>query len=254
MRLRVVALALAAVAPAGCITSAGNHLTDIAPSPGPVRPSIEQTVGDFSLDVDGIKLVTSNKTGRVLNDDLLDRWRESGFIADHRYVESARFSEASVFRLTLEGRLDERSSFFLQIVSGLTLTLVPFPVDSRMNLRYSLANTKSGCVFHAKATDSYRTVACLLLLPAAPFLQEGRTRTLDRIADHLYAQLADQGAFEDHASCGPEPAAADSATPMDLLEPSIARQLRDLDRMRAEGLLSEAEYERKRDEIQRAPE
>jgi hypothetical protein len=38
-------------------------------------------------------------------------------------------------------------------------------------------------------------VISLILLPASPFAQGGRSKTFDRIAADLYRQLVDQGAF-----------------------------------------------------------
>lgn len=223
----------------GCITTAGNQLTDTDPKAGVVSPSIEQTVGDFSFHLDGGKMVTSNKMGRELNDEILGRWEKSGFIVDHRYVKSSGFSDSSIFRVTLSGHQEGESSIALQIISGLTLTVIPYSVNSKMDLGYSLENSESGCVFEASASDSYRTTVGLLLLPISPFTQGGRKRTFDRISNDLYAQLATQGAFEEHGSCRA------SETP----QSTAADRLRELERLRGEGLISESEYERKREEI-----
>jgi hypothetical protein len=209
MHWLLLSLALAMIPVSGCITMAGNQLRDVAPKASAVKPPIDQTVGDFSFHLDGGKMVTSNKMGRELNDAILGRWKKSGFIADQKYVKSSKFSNSSVFQLTLAGHQEGQSSIFLQIISGLTLTVIPYSVDSKMDLHYSLKNSKTGCVFEAAVADSYNTVVGLLLLPASPFAQGGRKRTFDRIANNLYAQLATQGAFEEHTPCELVPAASE---------------------------------------------
>lgn len=236
--LRVIAIAggLAGAFLTGCITLAGNQLGDLTPTAGTLTPAIEQTVGGFSFHLDGGKMITSNKMGRELNDEVLGRWEKSGFISDHRYVKSSQFSEDSQYRITLSGHQEGKSSIFGQIISGVTLMLIPYQVNSRMDLRYSLENSESGCVFEASASDSYKSVVGLLLLPIAPFAQGGRTKTFDRIANSLYDQLASRGAFEQHASCI-EDTASDTG---------MEERLRRLEKLRTEGLISEAEYERKR--------
>ena len=204
MRRTAIACALAAGALTGCITVAGDHLDDVTPAPGAVAPSIEQTVGDFSFHLDGGKMVTSNKMGRALNDEILKRWIAAGWISGQTYVASGAFSGAAGYELTLSGNQEGESSVALQVLSGLTLTVIPYSVDSRMELRYSLRNAGTGCVFAASVMDSYDTIVGILLLPVSPFAQGGRERTFDRIAHHVYAQLASQGAFEPDAKCPDE--------------------------------------------------
>lgn len=194
-------LALAVVPLYGCISIAGNQLSDIEPHPGAVSPSIEQTVGDFSFHLDGGKMVTSNKMGRLLNDKILDRWVKTELIAEHQYVKSSEFSESSEYRLTLSGHQEGDSSIALQILSGLTLTVIPYTVNTQFDLQYTLEKSVTGCVFEANASDSIKHVVGLLLLPISPFTQGGARRTFERLSNSLYAQLEEQGAFEKHAPC-----------------------------------------------------
>jgi hypothetical protein len=226
----------------GCITIGGNQLDDVSPSAGALSPPVEQTVGDFSFHLDGGKMVTSNKMGRLLNDEILNRWQKSGFIAGHRYVKSSEFSDSSVYRVTLSGHQEGESSIFLQIISGLTLLVIPYYVDTEFDLRFSVENAETGCVFEARVTDSYNTIASLLFLPITFFAQGGARRTFDRIASNFYLQLAEQGAFDEHASCR-------EADVPDVQGSSIADRLRELQQLKVDGLISDAEYRRKRDQI-----
>ena len=131
-------LVLSIVLLTGCsITTAGNNLDDVTPAPGKIRPAVEETVGNFSFHLDGGKMVTSNKAGRILNDIILDRWQEAGFITGHTYVETSNFSDASVYRVTLSGHQEGESSIFLQLISGLTLTAIPYYVNTKMDVYFA---------------------------------------------------------------------------------------------------------------------
>lgn len=62
-----------AIGLSGCITVAGNQLASPPPEVAapPVRPKIEETVGNFSFHLDGGKMITSNKMGRLINQEIL---------------------------------------------------------------------------------------------------------------------------------------------------------------------------------------
>src|SRR5262245_7950081 len=154
----------------GCVTMAGGQLSDLEPKPleGP-PPSIEQTVGDFSFHLDGGKMVTSNKAGRNVNQLILARWKQLGLIAKETYVPSSQFTGSAEYNLTLAGHQDGDSSIAMQVLSGLTLLVLPYSVDTRFDLVYTLEHVASGRQFRAKATDNFRTITQLLLLPITPF-------------------------------------------------------------------------------------
>lgn len=236
MHLERRILCLAPVLSLGCVTMAGNRLEDSHPTAAAAPPAIEQTVGDFSFHLVGGKMVTSNKMGRTLNDEILNRWIASGYISSQQYVKSSEFSGSSNYQLTLSGHQEGDSSILLQVISGLTLTAIPYYVDTKMDLKYQMKRLDTGCLFSASASDSFNTVVGLLMLPAAPFGQGGRTRTFDRIAAHLFGQLAEQGAFSDH-----EPCIKDKA--------SRERRLEELESLRVNGLISEDEYLAKRKQV-----
>jgi hypothetical protein len=239
---------------------AGDQLSDITPRPLKIAPpSIEQTVGDFSFHLDGGKMITSNKAGRNVNQLILDRWRRNGIIAKEAYVESSQFTGTADYNLTLGGHQEGESSVAMQFLSGLTLFILPYSVETKLDLVYTLEHVASGRKFGAKATDSVRTVTQLLLLPITPFGMGGATRTYNRLADHLYEQLAEKGAFDPaswaDASLNP-PATSDAkgerrdaATAPDG-RPAVER-LRLLDQLRKDGVVTDEEYERKKQEILR---
>jgi hypothetical protein len=189
-----VLLALAALA-TGCITSAGGNLPPITPESAPIRPDLEQTVGDFEFTLEGGKMITSNKAGRLLNDEILKRWQKRGYISSQTYVESSGFTGKADYNLTLSGSQYGESSIGMQILSGLTLLLLPYSVDTKYDVQYVLEDVKTGEKFSAAVEDSYKTTVELLLFVAAPIATRGQSKTMDAMADHLYEQLRRKGAF-----------------------------------------------------------
>lgn len=194
MRLFVGVVSLVALG-TGCMTSAGGKLDDLNAVAGLCVPNIEQTVGDFTFNLEGGKMVTSNKMGREVNDEILSRWRNWGFISDYTYVPSGQFTGSSDYQVSLGGHQEGKSSVVLQFISGLTLFLVPYYVDTHLNLVYEVTDRRTGKKWRAEASDSFNTTVGLLLFPVAPFTQGGRIKTMDRLAAHLYQKLKDQGAF-----------------------------------------------------------
>jgi hypothetical protein len=192
---------------AGCVTSAGNRLRDVERARPSEVPRIEQTVGDYSFHLDGGKMITSNKAGRLLNDEILKRWKKWGYIASQTYVKSAEFTGAGDYEVTLGGFHDGDSSIFLQLISGFSLMVIPYYVNTSFTVKYDVRDPRTGRTWHAETADSYNTIISLILLPATPFAQGGQSKTLDRIAAELYRQLSEQGAFSRPvaAHAGPPP-------------------------------------------------
>lgn len=243
-------LCIVAALASACVTVAGGRLSDIEPQPPEMPPTIEQTVGTFSFHLDGGKMISSNKAGRNINEQILSHWKRRGFIASERYVKSSRFSGSADYNLTLSGHQEGESSVAMQVVSGLTLLLFPYSVNTQLDLVYTLEHVKSGRKFEAKASDGYRTVTQLLLFPITPFAMGGSIRTHTRLADHLYNQLASQGAFDPSSwqDLAPgSPAVAEDAG----AAPEAVKRLRVLEQLRTDGLLTDEEYKAKKTEILR---
>jgi hypothetical protein len=196
MRIVTILLLLSA-SMTGCITSAGGQLPAITPAPPGKLAAIEQTVGDFTFTLEGGKMVTSNAAGRVLNKEILTRWEKKKYIESHSYVESGRFSGSADYNLTLSGSQYGDSSIAMQILSGLTLMLIPYTVDTRYDVQYTLERTSTGQRFSYGVAENYDTFVELFLLFVPPLWTRGANETYDNIADHLYEGLRRQGAFAD---------------------------------------------------------
>jgi hypothetical protein len=191
----VLAILCVALSATGCITSAGGRLGPLSPSPPSEPPAIEQTVGAFQFTLEGGKMITSNKAGRDLNDEILKRWQKKGYIRSHTYVPTSAFTGKADYNLTLSGSQYGESSIAMQLVSGLTLMLIPYTVDTRYDVHYVLQDVHSGAQYSAAVEDSFHTTIELLLFLAAPISMRGANATFDAMADHLYQQLRDEGAF-----------------------------------------------------------
>lgn len=236
---------------------AGDQLSDIVPQAVDTPPpSIEHTVGDYAFHLDGGKVITSVKAGRSVNRMILDQWRRSGFIRSENYVKSSQFTDNAEYNLTLGGRQEGDSSVVLQVLSGLTLLIIPYSVNTQLDLVYTLEHVESGRSFEAKASDSYRSITQLLLFPISPFAMGGMLRTYKRLADHLYEQLAEQGAFDpdrwpDASTEAPVAPNAMHEGRGNSNEGSAVERLRVLDQLRNDGVITTEEYESKKKEILR---
>ena len=130
-------------------------------------------------------MITSNKAGRIINEEVLRLWKNKGLIQGTNYVKSSSFTGGAEYNLTLDGNQNGQSSILLQIISGLTLTAIPYYVTTQYDLRYTVENSKTGAKYSAKVSDEHATVVGLLLLPFTPFGQNGRARTMERLASHV---------------------------------------------------------------------
>lgn len=193
-----IRLALSLLVPAflsGCITSAGGHLAPIAPSKPAAPPTIQYTVGDFEFTLEGGKMITSNKAGRILSDEIFKSWQKKGYISGFSYVESGKFDPSSQHRLTLSGSQYGESSILAQIFSGLTLLVIPYTVDTKYDIQYTLEMVDAGLRCSAEVADSYHTTIELLLMFAAPIAGRGQQQTMDAMGDHVFEQLARECGF-----------------------------------------------------------
>jgi hypothetical protein len=73
--------------------------------------------------------------------------------------------------------------------------ILPYTVDSRYDVQFTLENVSTGEKYSAAVEDSYHTTIELLLILALPFSGRGMNATMEAMADHLYFQLQEKGAF-----------------------------------------------------------
>ncbi len=179
----------------GCMTFSGNNLADLKPINPMVSPFIEESVGDFTFHLDGGQMVTDNKMGRLINNAILEKWKDKKYISDFKYVKNEKFSGNAQYNLTLKGHQEGDSSVFMQFISGLTLLIIPHTIDTTFDLVYELEEVKTGNKFLVEVSDSIYNFNWLLFFPALPFAFSGADTTYDRLAEHTYQGFVNQGAF-----------------------------------------------------------
>jgi hypothetical protein len=69
-----------------------------------------------------------------LNKLILDRWQKRGLITKETYVKSSKFTGNAEYNLTLGGHQEGHSSVVMQFLSGLTLFLLPYWVNTQFDL------------------------------------------------------------------------------------------------------------------------
>ena len=193
-------LSLLLVVLSGCVTIAGKNLEPISPPPPERHGTVEYTIGDFAFTLDGGKMISSTKAGRILTDNILKRWKKSGYIDDYTYVKSGDFTGNADYQLTLSGSQYGESSIAMQILSGLTLLVLPNSTNVKYDIQYVLEDVASGSRYSAAVQDSYKEWTELLLIVALPVSARGANATMNVMADHAYDQLREKGAFSSRAA------------------------------------------------------
>jgi len=177
------------------MTFSGEKLTELKPLIPMVSPKIEESVGDFTFHLDGGAMVTDNKAGRIINNAILEKWKSNKYISDFIYVKKESFTGDAQYNLTLSGHQEGQSSVAMQIISGLTLFLLPYSVNTSYDLTYKLENVKTGEKYTAKVFEDMSTVMWLLYFPALPFAFVGADNTMENISENIYQNFVQQGAF-----------------------------------------------------------
>ncbi len=179
----------------GCLTFAGGELEDLEPLEPKVHVTVESSVGEFYFYRDRVTVPDSEKRGDIVNEAILDKWKKKNYVSNHAPVQEGAFTGKADYSLTLNGSQIGESNVLLRQFSIFTLFLVPYSVDTWLRLEFELQDLKTGDFYRARVKDHYRTQVELLLLPMAPLSMRGQSKTYDRIAEHLYQQFYDQGAF-----------------------------------------------------------
>ncbi|MDF1581876.1 MAG: hypothetical protein RQ733_00780 [Methyloprofundus sp.] len=179
----------------GCMTFSGDKLAELEPITPHVTPLIEESIGDFTMHLDGGKMVTDNKAGRIINDVILNNWKENNYISDFSYVSKQKFTGNAEYNLTLRGRQEGKSSVFMQVISGLTLFIIPSNMNTSYDLVYELEEVKTGKKYTTEVSEDMTSTQWLLFFPAFPFSFIGAMNTYDRLSEHAYQNFVRQGAF-----------------------------------------------------------
>jgi hypothetical protein len=153
---------------------------------------VEHTVGAFTFGLNTDTPKPSFFDGKQLSSEVIEVWKQRGYVQGGQFVEDGAFSPASTWRLTLNGSLKGDVSFWLEVLNALTLTLAPYRVTQQYDLQLVLEDVRAGKVYEAKVQESEQTWVEGLLILALPFSQRGHHAAVERMAEHLYDQLSRQ--------------------------------------------------------------
>jgi hypothetical protein len=188
---------LVVVAWTGCTyTVAGDLPAAIEPPPPSFQPAVEYTVADFKFALGGNDMTTSIFDGRELSSEIVQSWQRRGYVRSEQYVADGSFSGTADYHLTLRsGSQHGETSFAMQIVNALFLSLMPYSITQCYDFQYDLEDVKSGARYSATVQASDKTWVDGLLILAMPFADRGHLETMQRVGDDLYDQFRRQGAF-----------------------------------------------------------
>lgn len=193
----VLCTLLVSLTTGGCAyITMGRKLAPITPPRPGFQPAVEYTVGDYSYTLEGGKMTTSEYAGHALSEVILESWKEHAYIRDFRHVEAGAFTGTADYEITMSGSQYGASSVGMQIVSGLTLFLLPYSVAQSYDIQYTLRDRSSDTKYSASVQEANDAYVELFLIFALPFGLMNQHATMARMADHLYDQLYRQGAFQ----------------------------------------------------------
>ncbi|RLA20242.1 MAG: hypothetical protein DRQ62_10820 [Gammaproteobacteria bacterium] len=179
----------------GCMTFSGDKLTDLEPIKPITSPYIEVNVGDFTAHLEESKELTSNEAGRIINDKMMENWKDNNYIRDFTLSDNNNLTEKVQYRLLLRGHQEDTSSSIMQFLSAITFLLIPATSQTSYDLVYELEEVQTEKKYFVVVTDNISTTTWLLFFPALPFSSIGANNTHQRIAEYVYQTFVKQGAF-----------------------------------------------------------
>jgi hypothetical protein len=199
MRRRIaggLAALLFLLSAAGCTyTVAGDTPAPIEP-PQPSRPpTVEYTVADFSFALGGGDPETSLFDGEMLSTEIMQAWQERGYLRTQEFADEGAFSGAADYQLTVCGSQRGDTSFTMQVINVLTLSLVPYTITQHYDFQFVLEDGRSGTQYAAMVQGSDKTWVQPFLVLTLPWAGRGHRATMQRVGDSLYAEFVRQGAF-----------------------------------------------------------
>jgi hypothetical protein len=194
-----------------CVTWSGDKLAEIDPPAAVGCSSIESSFRDFNYTLDGGALHSSASMADKINDGVKHCWLRHGYASSFIHRGRNPGTGNADYTLTLSGNLDGESSVVMQVISGLTLLLIPHAIDAHAYLTFELKRTKDGATFKVSAAEDVHQLTWLPLILGLPWMNAGVDSALDKIGLHIYQQFASQGAFAAPSIQTQQPTGAPSA-------------------------------------------
>jgi len=180
----------------GCMTFSGENLADLEPIKPISSPYIEVGVRNFTAHLDESKELTSHEAARIINDEIMDNWKDNNYISDFTYANNDTFPENAQYKLILKGHQEDTSSIYMRFLSAITFLLIPSRSETSYDLTYELEEVQTEKKYTVQVSDTIRTTTWLIYVFALPFSSIGANNTYERIAEHVYQGFVKQGAFD----------------------------------------------------------
>ena len=140
-------------------------------------------------------LVKSYKAGTVINDEIMENWKDNNYISDFIYTKDENSSGNVQYKLKLRGHQQDTASTLMQFFSAITFLVIPTTKETSYDLIYELEELQTGKKYITAISDYIKTTTWLIYFPALPFSSIGANNTFERIAEHVYQDFVAQGAF-----------------------------------------------------------
>jgi len=151
---------------------------------------IETAVTDFKAHLDGGKMATSHFFGRVEQSSVVNQWKSAGVVDRETFQKGETWSGNADYEIVLTGSQQGKSSVGMQVLSGLTLMIIPYSVDQTYDITIKRRDVKTGEVKTASAKYRYYQLVSILHLPFFPFILGSEMKADKRLAASLWCQMS----------------------------------------------------------------
>jgi hypothetical protein len=190
--MRFLLLVLMVISVSGCAVTYTREENfpkfEIAPPKNKV--DIETAVTNFTAHLDGGKMGTSHFFGRVEQQTIVGQWKSAGVVGKEVFQKGETWSGDADYEVVLSGRMHGESNVILQIISGLTLMIIPHYVDQNVDITIKRRDVSTGEVKTAQASYRYYQLVSLVHLPFFPFAVASEVKADKRLAASLWCQMS----------------------------------------------------------------
>ena len=182
---------------AGCMNFNHVDIPEVHNKEPKTIPTIGIKVGDFKQycdgEIDTRNIISNEQMGLNCLAGMLAPWKNGELIKEYQPIE--KYKKIPDYTLVLNGFINEDSSTTLNIVSALTLFIIPSYITASFDLSFVLINNTTKEEYKNNLKTSFTTWKDLVFLPLFPLFW---IRMDNRITDksmYMYHLLNEQGAF-----------------------------------------------------------
>ena len=181
----------------GCMNFNHVNIPEVQNKKPKTKPTIGIKVGDFKQYCDGKldtrNIISNEKMGLNCLAGILTPWKDGKLIKEYQPIE--KYKNVPDYTLILNGSINEDSSTTLNIVSALTLFIIPSYTTASFNLSIVLINNETKKELKKSLKTSFTTWKDLIFLPVFPLFWIRMDNGLTARSMYLYHLLREQGAF-----------------------------------------------------------